>query len=176
MHRFLSGLATVALSTLLFSAYAQAEELKIDDLVRSKQGDAKEAATEAAARHFYEFWDTGDPKHLDMAIGPSFTDHTLPDGRPQGPAGPAFASRNFREAVPDLRVEIKKLVLSGSYATVHMVFTGHYSGEFGGSKGSGQKIEFIATDLIKVDGGKITDNWHIEDNLTLFKQLGLVKK
>jgi hypothetical protein len=26
-----------------------------------------------------------------------------------------------------------------------------------------------------VENGRITDNWHIEDNLTLLKQMGLAK-
>jgi hypothetical protein len=30
------------------------------------------------------------------------------------------------------------------------------------TQGTGQPIAFIATDLVKVDNGRITDNWHIE--------------
>jgi predicted ester cyclase len=163
-----------ALSLWSFSANA-AEPLKIDDLVRSPDGGKVEKATESAARHFYEFWNTGEESHLKLAISPSFKDHTLPEGRPQGPKGPEFASKNFRGAVPDLRVEVRKMVLSGEYATVHMEFTGHFTGKLGKTRGNGQKIKFIATDLIKVTGDKITDNWHIEDNLTLMKQFGVVK-
>jgi hypothetical protein len=35
--------------------------------------------------------------------------------------------------------------------------------------------DFIATDLLKVTNGRITDNWHIEDNLTLLTQMGAAK-
>jgi hypothetical protein len=28
---------------------------------------------------------------------------------------------------------------------------------------------------VKVENGRITDNWHIEDNLTLLKQMGVAK-
>jgi len=31
----------------------------------------------------------------------------------------------------------------------------------------------IATDLVKVENGRISDNWHIEDNLTLLTQMGI---
>ena len=55
-----------------------------------------------------------------------------------------------------------------------MIFRGHFTGAFGTTKGSGQAIEFIATDLLKVTKGKVTDNWHIEDNLALLKQMGIV--
>jgi hypothetical protein len=32
-----------------------------------------------------------------------------------------------------------------------------------------------ATDLLKVSHGRITDNWHLEDNLTLLQQMGVAK-
>ena len=107
-------------------------------------------------------------------ISQAFTDHTLPPGRPQGPDGPAFASKNFRAAVPDLSVEVHKMIVADHYVTVHMEFKGHFTGTFGKTKGEGQAIDFIATDLLKVTNGRITDNWHIEDNLTLLSQMGVV--
>jgi predicted ester cyclase len=127
------------------------------------------------AKAFYQFWNAGDEASLTAAIAPSFTDHTLPPGRPQGPQGPSFASKNFREAVPDLSVEVRKMVVADNYVTVHMEFKGHFTGSFGHSKGHGQAIDFIATDLLKVTDGRITDNWHIEDNLTLLSQMGVAK-
>jgi hypothetical protein len=30
-------------------------------------------------------------------------------------------------------------------------------------------------DLLKVTNGRITDNWHIEDNLTLLSEMGVAK-
>jgi predicted ester cyclase len=56
-----------------------------------------------------------------------------------------------------------------------MRFTGHFTGVFGQTQGTGQRIDFIATDLVKVQSGRITDNWHIEDNLTLLQQMGVAK-
>jgi predicted ester cyclase len=75
--------------------------------------------------------------------------------------------------VPDLAVEVVKMIVAGSYVTVHMKFTGHFSGKLGQTQGNGQEINFIATDLVKVEDGRIADNWHLEDNLTLLKQMGI---
>jgi predicted ester cyclase len=99
----------------------------------------------------------------------------LPPGRPQGPTGPAFASEHFRAAVPDLKVTVEKMIVAGDYVTVHMTFTGHFTGKFGETQGKGQAITFVATDLIKLTNGLITDNWHIEDNLTLLQAMGVAK-
>lgn len=169
--------ATVLAAVSFVSAAVQpvaAASLKVDDVVHSSPKSRSETSAEKAAMLFYEFWNTGDTATLQKAISPKFMDHTLPPGRPQGPDGPAFASKNFRQAVPDLAVEVRKMIFSGDYVTVHMVFRGHFTGEFGTTKGAGQSIEFIATDLLKVTKGHVTDNWHIEDNLTLLKQMGVV--
>lgn len=160
----------------LAATAVQAAPLKIDSLVVSKTIPAEQSKAEiTAATAFYRFWSTGSQTDLEAAIAPSFFDHTLPPGRPQGPAGPAFASKNFRAAVPDLTCEVRKMVVAGDYVTVHMVFKGHFTGTFGKVKGKGQKIDFIATDLLKLTNGKVTDNWHIEDNLTLLSQMGVAK-
>jgi predicted ester cyclase len=161
---------SIALSAPAFAADAKIDELVVSTSIPQVQADA----AIKAARAFHEFWSTGDDALLKQAIAPDFTDRTLPSDRPQGPQGPAFASHQFRAAVPDLGVEVKKMIVAGDYVTVHMVFTGHFTGTFGQTQGKGQSINFIATDLLKVTDGRITDNWHIEDNLTLMKQLGLI--
>ncbi len=58
----------------------------------------------------------------------------------------------------------------------HLRFTGHFTGVFKESKGRGQPIDFIATDILAVRAGKITDNWHLEDNLTFLQQIGLAAR
>jgi predicted ester cyclase len=169
-------IAGVTLTLALISIPAFAETVKIDEfVVATDTPKAQRQATIEAAKAFYQFWNTGDDASLKAAIAASFVDHTLPPGRPQGPEGPAFASRNFRKAVPDLGVEVKKMIVAGDYVTVHMEFKGHFTGAFGKTQGQGQAINFIATDLLKVANGRITDNWHIEDNLTLLSQMGIAK-
>jgi predicted ester cyclase len=177
MTNKLSRLSIFAAFALLLSPAAFASDsVKINDLsVAASIPAAQRDATVKAARAFYGFWNTGDEALLKQAIAPSFTDRTLPPGRPQGPEGPAAASRQFRAAVPDLKVVVEKMIVAGDYVTVHMKFTGHFTGRFGQTQGNGQPIAFVATDLVKVENGLITDNWHIEDNLTLLQQMGVAK-
>jgi predicted ester cyclase len=173
MRKWLTG---AALAAALAAMPASAAEVKIDDLIVAKTIPATQRDAEvAAAKAFYQFWNTGDESLLKAAIASDFTDRTLPPGRPQGPQGPAFASAHFRAAVPDLSVEVFKMVVADDYVTVHMEFKGHFTGTLGKAKGQGQVIDFIATDLLKTTDGRITDNWHIEDNLTLLSQMGVAK-
>jgi predicted ester cyclase len=174
---FVRGVELLAALTLSLSAPAlAADSVRINDLVVAEPvSDAQREATMKAVRAFYDFWNTGDEALLNEAIAPNFIDHTLPPGRPQGPEGPAFASRQFRAAVPDLKVTVEKMIVAGAYVTVHMSFTGHFTGRFGQTQGKGQPTPFIATDLVKIENGRITDNWHIEDNLTLLQEMGVAK-
>src|SRR5467141_5212691 len=135
--RMIEALAalTLSLSTPAFAA----DSVKINDLViAAPMPDAQREATMKAIRAFYDFWNTGDEALLKEAIASNFTDHTLPPGRPQGPQGPAFASRRFRAAVPDLKVTVEKMTVAGDYVTVHMNFTGNFTGRIGQTQGKGQ--------------------------------------
>jgi predicted ester cyclase len=168
--------AFVALTLSLSTPGFAADSVTINDLVvAAPLPEAQREANLKAVRAFYDFWNTGDEALLNEAVAPNFTDHTLPLGRPQGPEGPAFASRRFRAAVPDLKVTVEKMIVAGDYITVHMSFTGHFTGRLGQTQGKGQPVPFIATDLVRVENGRITDNWHIEDNLTLLQEMGVAK-
>lgn len=123
---------------------------------------------------FYGFWNNGSGVLFDAAVSRRFFDHTLPKGRPQGPAGPVAASKAFLGAVPDLKVAVVQRLVVGDRVVSHLHFTGHFTGTFMGKSGTSQPIDFIATDILRVAGGKITDNWHLEDNLTFQQQIGLV--
>ena len=176
--------ATIAFALLAAGAgfLASGESVSEDNLpqpklvIMDKSLPADQAQKELhAARLFYAFWNTGDPQFAKLALAANFTDRTLPKGRPQGIDGPLFASRNFRQAVPDLRCEVEQLIVAGDRVVAHLHFSGHFNGVFGQKQGAGQTVDFIATDVLRVQDGRITDNWHIEDNLTLMQQLGIVQ-
>ncbi|MEU1789211.1 ester cyclase [Streptomyces sparsogenes] len=136
-------------------------------------GSRRAAQEVHLAQQLYTFWNTGKQKYLDAAVSPRFKDNTLPAGRPQGPAGPAFASKNFRTAVPDLTCELSDLLVTGDKITARLVFRGHFTGTFNGVRGKGQKVDFNAIDIQHVGTDKIIEDWHIEDNQTLLTQMGV---
>jgi ketosteroid isomerase-like protein len=147
--------ALSAMTTLdAVPALATPEEIIVAGTIPPAQRDAELNA----ARAFYDFWSAGDVAFLKHALADDFTDRTLPPGRPQGRQGPVFASRIFLGAVPDLKVTVHKMIVAGSYVTVHMSFAGHFTGAFGTTRGDGQPVSFIATDLLRIRNGRITDN------------------
>ena len=128
-----------------------------------------------AARRYAAFWNTGEARYAETALARDFFDRTLPPGRPQGLKGVLEASNNFRAAIPDLRAEIEELLVVEDRAVARYIFTGHFTGQFKDLKGDGREISFRAVDIYRVQNGQISDNWHLEDNLSLMQQLGVVK-
>jgi predicted ester cyclase len=181
MRFIIAALSVLALSTSALSAQvddlaamasARPKELVVDKSLSA----AKVAAMLKPVDAFYGFWNNGSQVLLDQAIAPGFTDHTLPPGRPQGPRGPAAASKAFLAAVPDLNVTVLQRLVVGNRVVSHLRFTGHFTGTFMGHAGKGQTIDFIATDIVAVRDNRITDNWHLEDNLTFLRQAGILPK
>lgn len=156
------------------SAYAAPQGLlkPAQLIVDSSLPAATRVANEYVARQYATFWNTGDDALARAALAENFIDKTPPEGRRQGPEGAILASRAFRQAVPDLRCDVEQMIVAGDRVVSHLHFHGHFTGTFGTRKGKGQNIDFIATDIYQISGGKIAANWHIEDNLTLMKQLG----
>jgi predicted ester cyclase len=125
-----------------------------------------------AARRYAAFWNTGEARYAEAALASDFFDRTLPSGRAQGLKGVLEASRNFRAAIPDLKAEIEELLVVEDRAVVRYIFTGHFTGTFKTLKGDAREISFRAVDIYRVQHGQISDNWHLEDNLSLMQQLG----
>ncbi|SDL93594.1 Predicted ester cyclase [Catalinimonas alkaloidigena] len=155
---------------------AMLPETPVPQSITVDQGLSAARATmmQETALAYYAFWNTGKKHYLDRAVASQFIDNTLPPGRPQGPAGPLYASTNFRKAVPDLRCTVNDLLITDDKVTVRMQFTGTFTGSFGNVQGQGQPVSFLAIDILRIRDAKIIEDWHLEDNLTLMQQLGVV--
>ncbi|ALL68309.1 ester cyclase [Paraburkholderia caribensis MBA4] len=154
---------------------AAEESLPVPHHVTLADNSAKTKSVEVASLRYAAFWNTGDESFAKSALGDDFVDRTLPAGRAPGLEGALQASKAFRAAVPDLTSEVDDMTVVGDRAVLHLHFKGHFTGKFKDLQGSGQTIDFQAFDLYRVQDGKISENWHLEDNLTLLKQLGAIK-
>jgi predicted ester cyclase len=174
---------SIALAATVLSVDASAADVlpvpKSVVIDRSIPASQREAMA-LTARRYYAFWNTGDVAYANAALAPDFIDRSLPAGRPQGPEGPVFASKNFRAAVPDLHVDVEEMMVVGDRVVGRLRFAGHFTGTFGSGagarQGDGRAVDFIATDIYRIANGRIAENWHLEDNLTLLQQIGVVAK
>ena len=168
------GLLLIALSQMAAQAQGPLLPKRESMTVDRSLSPADAAQMIKTARLFYAFWDTGNAEYVSAAVDNDFRDNTLPAGRPQGPRGLLYASQTFRSAVPDLHCTIKDLLVSGDKITARLLFTGTHKGEFMGHRATGKPVRFFAIDILRIRDGKIVEDWHLEDNLTLLEQLGVV--
>ncbi|MFC0697120.1 ester cyclase [Paraburkholderia humisilvae] len=157
------------------NARAAQEGLPTPHHVSIADHSATTKAVERAALRYAAFWNTGDDAYAKAALASDFVDRTLPAGRAPGLQGVLQASKNFRSAVPDLTSDVDDMTVVGDRVMLHLHFKGHFTGKFKDIQGNGQPIDFQAFDLYRVKDGLIVENWHLEDNLTLSKQLGAIR-
>lgn len=124
------------------------------------------------AHQFYRVFETGDVASLDGVFDPAYIDHTPPLGRVPNRDGLKAAVVALRSALPDLHCVVEELLIDGTIVAVRARFTGTHLGVLGTFAPTGQPIAFIAFDMHRFGTERITESWHLEDNLTLFSQMG----
>ena len=82
---------------------------------------------------------------------------------------PAIAGR--LKAIPDLKWEIKEVLVSGNRVTVRGEATGTPAGEFLGVPHGGKSFKLMSIDVHTIEGGKIVRSYHVEDWLGAVRQL-----
>jgi hypothetical protein len=75
------------------------------------------------------------------------------------------------KSVPDLRWDIKEVLVFGNQVTVRGEATGTPSAEFMGAPHSGKSFRLMSIDVHTLDGGKMVRSYHIEDWMGAVRQL-----
>lgn len=81
----------------------------------------------------------------------------------------AIAARHT--AIPDLRWEIKDVLVSGNRVTVRGEASGTPTAEFMGVPHGGRSFRIMSIDVHTIDAGTITRSYHIEDWRSAVRQL-----
>jgi len=75
------------------------------------------------------------------------------------------------KAVPDLKWEIKEVLLSGDRVIVRGEASGTPVATFLGTPPAGASFRIMSIDVHTIDGGKITRSYHVEDWMGAMRQL-----
>jgi predicted ester cyclase len=75
------------------------------------------------------------------------------------------------KSIPDLKWEIKEILVSGNQVTVRGEATGTPAGEFMGVPYTGKSFKLMSIDVHTLEGGKMVRTYHIEDWLGAIRQL-----
>ena len=75
------------------------------------------------------------------------------------------------KSVPDLKWEIKEILVSGNQVAVRGEATGTPAGEFMGAPHTGKSFKLMSIDVHTLEGGKMIRSYHIEDWLGAVRQI-----
>jgi predicted ester cyclase len=75
------------------------------------------------------------------------------------------------KAIPDLKWEIKEVLVSGDRVIVRGEATGTPAGELMGTATNGKSFKLMSLDVHTLEGGKIARTYHVEDWQGAFRQM-----
>jgi predicted ester cyclase len=122
-------------------------------------------------QHYYGSWNNGSEALFQEAVSRSYTDRTPPAGWMPLQQGLADAHHRFRKAFPEGRVHVLQQVIAGDGIVSHLRVTGRFMGVRDGTAGTGQRIDCLATDIMRGSNGMIVENWHVEGHEALHRQI-----
>jgi steroid delta-isomerase-like uncharacterized protein len=77
----------------------------------------------------------------------------------------------FREAFPDLRIEIDDIFGAGDRIAVRLTFNGTHKGDFLGIPATGRPVAFTSIEIYRVDGDELAEEWVSPDVTALMGQI-----
>lgn len=125
-----------------------------------------------ALEHLYGGFGTDDVDLVDLALTADWQDIPPMPGQGAGPAGIKPIFRLFRQAFPDLAVEIAEVLTGPDRAAVRLMATGTHLGPLFGVPASGRRVSLTIHEFHRFKDDRIAVTHHMEDLFGLFRQIG----
>jgi steroid delta-isomerase-like uncharacterized protein len=98
---------------------------------------------------------------------------TLP-GPVHGPEGARHALNILFTAFPDLQLEVQHVIASGDHLVIQSRLTGTHEGTLAGIAPTGKHVSWQSCNVVELRNGKAIRNRIYADNISLFRQLGVL--
>jgi len=137
-------------------------------------------ANKAIALRLVEVFNSRRLDLLEDVLHPEFRGRGIsafaPDEPEVGPGARRKLYEMFYQAIPDARAEVLDVVAEGDKVVLVDRFGGTHRGEFFGSPGTGNHIEWTAIHIYTIRDGKILEDAVMTDSLAIMQQIGLARK
>jgi steroid delta-isomerase-like uncharacterized protein len=151
---------------------AQAEEARLEAEMIDEGADDRLTPAEVVVGLFATVFNAGELDAVEQFVAPDHENHdpTAPSV-PRGPQGVRMLAEQYREAFPDLNIEINELFGAGDRVAHRWTMTGTHRGEILGISPTGKRIEVSGIEVNRVAHGKVADSWAISDSAGMREQL-----
>jgi steroid delta-isomerase-like uncharacterized protein len=127
-------------------------------------------ANKSLVKKYFNAVEQSDLPALDTIVAELYEDRA--PGRAPGREPLKDAVRSLRAAFPDLRSTVTHIVAEGDLVAVYNRVRGTHNGALGDLPATGNRVDFTAFQLFRVEGGMLAEHWEIADEATLMRQLG----
>jgi steroid delta-isomerase-like uncharacterized protein len=143
------------------------------DRAASQSMDEKRIVIE---RYFSQLFNQGKVALVTELLHPDYVNGSPGSPElPRGREGVAIVVKALRTAFPDLRYEIEDMVIGADAVAVRTTLRGTHRGDFFGIAPTGRSVEVSQMTIERFKDGKIVAHHRLTDELTLQRQLGVVK-
>ena len=124
-------------------------------------------------RWFSEVWNEGRADAIDEMLA----DDAVIQGLGANLQGPAEFKRfhsAYRNAYPDVTIDVDDLVAEGDMVAVRWSAIGTHRGDGLGFPATGRRAQFTGMVFVRIKEGKLVEGWNNFDQLGMLQQLGIV--
>jgi predicted ester cyclase len=121
--------------------------------------------------NFYRAF-SGEPDLLDEVVTSHWQDIPLLPGQGAGPEGIKPMIRAFKQAIPDIAITVHDVIIDGNRVGVRAAMTGTHTGDWFGVAPTGRTFSIVLHEFHRIEGGRLTHTWHLEDWFGWLNQVG----
>jgi steroid delta-isomerase-like uncharacterized protein len=141
----------------------------------NESGVSVEEKNKETIRYFYdEIWNKGNYDVADEVFSPEFVGHAPGDLGVVGNQAVKGFVKQWRDAFPDLKIEIDAQFAEGEKVATRFTCTGTNHGSLMGIPPTGKFAKMYGAAISRVVDGKVMSDWGEFDVLGLLMQLGVV--
>lgn len=144
----------------------------MDSNTRSHIDQALNEKERTAIKTLYRAFSSGNPDLLDEAISDDWQDIPLAPGQQPGREGMKPMVSAFLAAFPDINIKVHDIIGSAQCAGVRAEISGTHTTEWFGVAPTGKRFSIPLHEFHRLEGGKITHTWHLEDWFGWINQVG----
>lgn len=127
-------------------------------------------------RYIEEVWNQGKLDILDEIIDVNYINYSPGIPNPErGPEGLKPIIADMRKAFPDLKFEIKNMIVTDEQVAIHCIMHGTHKGDLFGMAATGKTVKVNQMQIERIVNNKIVEHWRQSDDLGMLQQLGQMK-
>lgn len=131
-------------------------------------------ANKAVVLRYFDAFNQGDFSHLDEIVTEDYGDRL--EGQAPGIEVIRSYLKGLKASFPDFTWTIEQIVAEGDRVAVMNRVSGTNLSDFGGMKATGNRVDFRAFQIYRIQGGKLAEHWEVADFATFQSQLSAKPK